>query len=351
MGRRAVTGRPTLAQVAEQAGVSIATASRALARRGRVSPDTTDAVDRAARRLGYRVTDPEVAGGAAVALRRRVAVLVGGMHSELTEGVVEAVAALSGDAVGTVVAVTGGDADREFHLLGELLADPGICGVVVVGGAETTPATSPRLARILAGHARQGRRLVFCGRPPLDDRLPERVVDYDNRGGARVAVTHLLGNGHRDILFVRGPEGYHASDARAAGYRDALTSFGLGVDPRLVRVASRDRRGGQEAIRAALHDGPSFTAVFADCDWMAVGALAALADAGIDVPGTVSVMGFDDMRASEDLRVPLTTMHIPFGDIAATAAQMVLGPDVPNRELRRTLGAHLVIRKSVAPLA
>lgn len=351
MGRGPVAGRPTLQQVAERAGVSVATASRALAQRGRVASATQVAVNRAARALGYLTVPRNGAIGTGDELvQQRVGIVAVGLRGQFTGHVVEGVEAMAADTAGCVVTTTGGDPARERRRLRALLRDATIGGVVVIGGLEMSAADTHELVTIVDEYARSGKRLVFCGRSAVGDRKPERVVDYDNRGGARTAMTYLLGHGHRDILFVRGPEGYPASDARAAGYADACAAFGITPNEQRVRVVSRDRRGGYAATQAALADGTHFTAILGECDWIAVGALAALADAALDVPGDISVMGFDDMWLCEDLRVPLTTVHVPFREIGNAAADMVLAPDTPNRDLQRVAGTHLVVRASVAPL-
>ncbi|MER5338461.1 LacI family DNA-binding transcriptional regulator [Micromonospora sp. NPDC002717] len=345
MGRARLAGKPTLREVADRAGVSIATASRAMTGRGQVSAATAVAVSRAAKQLGYAVDDVR-----ARRRERRLAVIVGSLSGLFVDQIVEAVEAVNGaGTTGCVVATTGDDPVRELTQLRSLLEDPTVSAVVVAGGRWSSAGYVQDLAALVREYAVADKPLVFCGRPAVDAGSPGLVVNYDNVGGAAAAMSYLLSHGHRDVLFVRGPLGFSTSDARARGFEQACAEFGVEVNPALVRIGSRDRRTGVEAVRAALQDGPAFTAVFGECDLIALGALAALEDAGIAVPEQMSVIGFDDMLLSADLRVPLTTVHVPFGDVGYTAARMALQPDRANREGKLVAGTHLVIRKSVLP--
>lgn len=345
MGRVRVAGRPTLQQVADEAAVSIATASRALSGGGQVAPATVTAVRQAAARLGYVVDGP------ARAPRRdtRVAVVVGTLAGAFIDPITETVAAVSGETVGCVVATTRDDPEREVAQLRLLLRDPGVSGVVVAGGRWTSAAQDRELAALVREYAALDKPLVFCGRPAIEPGVPEVAVDYDNSGGAAAAMAHLYSQGHTEVLFIRGPVGFSTSDARARGYEQARADLGLDLDPRLVRTGQRDRRTGVEAIRSALRDGVAFTAVFGECDLIAVGALAALGEAGIAVPEEVSVIGFDDISFAADLRVPLSTVHVPFREVGHTAARLAMAPDHANREAAMVAGTHLVVRGSVRP--
>lgn len=345
MGRVKVEGKVTLQLVAERAGVSVATASRALAGRGQVSPTTVAAVTRAATQLGYRTAPaPAPAPGDG----QRVAVVTAGLNAQFVDQILEGVNdAADGSIQGCVVATTQGDPTRELGILRDFLADPTVSGAIVTGGRWSHPETAEQLAALAGEFARAGKPLVFCGRPALPGGLPRFVVDYDNVGGARAAGAYLLSLGHRDILFVRGPLGFTTSDARADGVREAFAEFGMAWRDDLVKIGQRDRRTGYDGVTAALAAGAEFTAVLGECDLIAAGAMAALADRDIRVPDEVSVIGFDNMLLSQDLRVPLTTVEVPFREIGRSAARLALGPDQPNREDHQMAGTHLVVRDSV----
>ncbi|MGD7706594.1 LacI family DNA-binding transcriptional regulator [Microlunatus sp. Y2014] len=342
MGRNRRIDRPTLQDVADQAGVSIATASRALTGRGQVAPATLTRVRGVARTLGYELTE-----GRELVRTERLALVVAGSATLLAGEIIDGVEHVTGDA-GCVVATTGGDPARELLHLRRMLDDPTISAVIVAGGRWTSDSYCAELTEVLVAYQSVGKSLVFCGRPQLAG-LPTRTVDYDNEGGARAAATYLLGQGHRDILFIRGAEGFTTSDARTSGFRKACADFGVIVEPALVHVGERSRQTGYNAVRQALAADLQFTAVMGECDPIAAGAMAALQEAGRRIPEDCSVIGFDDLRLSEDFRVPLTTVHVPFHDIGHTAAGLALRPAEPDRDPRMVAGTHLVVRESTAP--
>src|SRR5687768_7658760 len=117
----------------------------------------------------------------------------------------------------------------------------------------------------------------------------------DNRRGARLAVEHLLAHGHREIAFISGPPGNSDAAERQRGYNEALRVHGLRRHPRLELVGDFSEESGALAGRAIARLAPRPTAVFAANDAMAVGCLAALRESGLEVPGDVSLVGFDDI--------------------------------------------------------
>lgn len=198
----------------------------------------------------------------------------------------------------------------------------------------------------LAALVRDGFPIVLQGsRPDLD--APS--VDVDNRAGARGAVEHLIGLGHRRIgCITNAPLAYTAAAERLAGYRDALEAAGIAYDDGLVVEGFFDAASGHAAMAELLaRMGP--TAVFVASDVVAVGALGGLRDAGLRVPTDVSVVGFDDIPLAEHFHPPLTTVRLPAFSLGETAGQLLLeriaGRPVPSRTL---LPTQLVIRESTA---
>lgn len=333
---RVPSDRPTLTDVAERAGVSTATASRALTGRSRVASATAAAVKLAAQQLGYVDSSPR--GG-------RVAVLTGGYTSQLVEAITAA--GQDDDTPGTVVVTSGRELTRELGQLTSLLTDPGIAAVILAGGRWNTEPENSLLRDMVEAYRTAGKPLVFCGRPALGERCPELVVDYDNRGGGRAAAAFLAGQGHRRILVLRGPIGFTTSDERVAGFLDGCREFGVEV---ATRVGYRGRDSGVAGVESALAEGVEFTAVFGESDQLAVGAMAVLRRVGRAVPDDVSVMGFDDMRFTEDLQVPLTTVRVPFVDVGRTALSLALDRAEKDRATHVVAGTHIVVRESTAPV-
>ena len=176
-------------------------------------------------------------------------------------------------------------------------------------------------------------------------------VDVDNVGAARGAVEHLIALGHRTIgLITNAPLAYTAAADRLAGYRAALAAASIPVPDGAVEEAAFDAASGRRAMAALLAASPHLTAVFVASDVVALGAIAAIREAGLRVQGDISVVGFDDIPLAAYFDPPLTTVHVPAYDLGRTAGTALLdrihGRDATSRTV---LPTDLVIRSSTAP--
>ena len=174
-------------------------------------------------------------------------------------------------------------------------------------------------------------------------------VDVDNEAGARLAVDHLLALGHRRIACItNAPLAYTAASERLAGYREALAAAGIADEPALVAEGAFDAASGHRAIAEILAR-TTFDAVFVASDVVAIGAIAGLRDAGLSVPGDVSVVGFDAIPLAAYLDPPLTTISLPAYDLGLAAGRAVLERIAGQPVDRRTLlPTELVVRASSA---
>ena len=174
-------------------------------------------------------------------------------------------------------------------------------------------------------------------------------VDVDNVAGARLAVEHLLALGHRRIgCITNAPLAYTAAAERLMGYREALAAAGIADDAALVAEGGFDARSGHRAVAEILAR-TTPEALFVASDVVAFGALAGLRDAGLAVPGDVSVVGFDAIPLAAYLNPPLTTIKLPAFDLGLTAGRAIFdrisGRPVKPRTL---LPTELIIRASTA---
>ncbi len=159
--------------------------------------------------------------------------------------------------------------------------------------------------------------------PPLGLAIP--VVSIENKAGARKLIDHLIEvHQRRRIVFLCGPENNEDSQWREAGYRESLINHDLPVIESLIAHGDYDRFVALETMRALIARGETFDGVFAADDESALGALQALKEAGLDVPGQVSLVGFDDQRITPFLTPPLTTVHAPTEQVGAIAAENIL---------------------------
>jgi DNA-binding LacI/PurR family transcriptional regulator len=179
--------------------------------------------------------------------------------------------------------------------------------------------------------------------PGLD---PGRSISVDQTRGARLAVRHLIDLGHIDIVHMAGPSDWLEARARLDGYRSELLEAGLTPRPPIVGDWTADRgfQAGRELL--ATRD---FTAVFCGNDQMALGLLHACRDAGVEVPGELSVVGFDDTPESGHLSPPLTTIRQNFVEIGNRAIALLLaelrGDTVLDHD---PIAPELIVRESTA---
>lgn len=320
--------------VANRAGVSLGTVSRVLNGAPTVGVVTREKVERAIEDLGYRPSPiaRSLARGATGTLAMLVPELNNPLFGDLAEGAQDAA-----DESDNVVLVygTNGDPVRERRYIDSML-DRNVDGLILVGSILPNAELKTLVGRL---------PVVQIGRQ--QDIPGARTVDVDHEQGARTAVQHLLSLGHRRIGMIEGATDNRAVDDRGRGYHAALDAAGVPERERVVVRAPTNEAGGAAAMEQLLDLDASFTAVYAVTDLMALGALSALERNGVSVPSEMSVIGFDDIRISMHLPVPLTTVRQPSRDLGAAAVQLALeGMDGESR----ILPTELMVRSSTAPV-
>jgi DNA-binding LacI/PurR family transcriptional regulator len=306
---------PTLEEVGAVAGVSRATVSRVINRSPKVSPEAREAVELAIAKLGYT---PNRAARSLVTRRTDVvALFVSEPESRffsdpIFAAVVRGMSAATAKIDMNLVLVVA-QAEAEQERARRFLRRDHVEGVVLMSlhGDEPLPRQLHR----------EGMPTVQIGRPFRRSGVP--YVDADNRGGARLAVEHLLGLDRQRVATVTGPLNMNAGIDRLEGYRDALAAAGLGPQPELVEEGDFGEASGYEAMKTLLSREPGIDALFAASDLMAVGALRALRETGRDVPGDVAVIGFDDAPLAEHTVPPLTTVRQPLDEMTARTAEIL----------------------------
>lgn len=192
----------------------------------------------------------------------------------------------------------------------------------------------------------EGFPLVLHGRVPGTEIAS---VDVDNAQGAMTAVNHLLGLGHRRIgMITNAPIVYTASQQRLEGYRRALEEADIAYDDGLVREGNFDEESGYGAVIDLLTLDEPPSAVFIASDMVAIGALRALQEKGISVPGEIAIVGFDDITAARFITPALTTVHVPTFGLGWGAAELlirIIEGDHPH-EIHVELDTELVVRES-----
>jgi LacI family transcriptional regulator len=336
--------KPTLQQVAVRSGVSLATVSRALSDPARVKPQTRLLVERAAADLGYLVD------GAARALAsgrsRTVGLIVPTLENAIFAKATHALqTTLAAQRYQLLIASHEYNPSAEYDLARALI-ERSVEALALVG-LEHTPAVMELLARaripVLA--------LWSAARKAVEPW--SAIIGFDNRAAGRLAAHHLIELGHCRIGFISGPRRFNdRAMARLQGVRDALAKAGLKFDDSLVTEQPFGVSGGRAGwhVLNALAMPP--TAIVAGNDQLALGALFAAQGAGLRVPEQLSIVGFDNIDWSAEIRPGLTTVHLPVADLGQAAAQAVLAA-VEHRAVERLieLPVSLVVRGSTAALA
>ena len=332
--------RTTISDVAREAGVSTKTVSRVFNNEPNVSDEVKARVRAAAEVLNYH---PNVL---AQALVRRRSHLIGLVYEnpspsyvvELQMGVLER---LRDERYRLVVIPVSSVAEREREVVG-LLRSAALDGVVLAPPASDNP-------RILADLTAAGIRFARIAPTQNLDAGPSNLID--DVAAARQAAQHLLDLGHRDIAVIKGDPEHASSVARTQGYEEAFAAAGLTIPERWIKQGLFTRDSGYRAAVEILDQSSRPTAVLAQNDDMAVGALIAARERGIDVPGQMSVVGFDDSEVSRITWPRVTTIRQPVFEMAVSAADMVIAQlDKGNVVMRRDHPFQLLVRESSGPV-
>ena len=335
--------RPTLRlqDVAEAAGVSIATASRSLSRTAGVSEEVAERVRGVARDMGYvaNVHARSLAGGASRSVGLLVHEIGDPYFTEIASGVLR-VGAREGLTV--QICHTGRDPQQELEQIRTLIANR-VGAIIIAGSGFVDPAHQAAAKADLASYRRFGGRVAVIGR----HHLSADAVLPDNLAGGRAVARHLLDLGHRRIAVVAGLRSLTTVADRLAGIEEAFAAAGIPFADVPVVEAPFTRLGGKQAAEEILAAHPDVTAILALNDDMAIGVLSVLRDRGIAVPGRMSVTGFDDVAVAVDLAPALTTVRLPMVDMGEQALLMAL-KEPSARPRRRTAECDLVVRDSTA---
>jgi DNA-binding LacI/PurR family transcriptional regulator len=331
--RSRATGRPTLDQVAERAGVGRGTVSRVVNGSAQVSPSAKAAVEDAIAELGYV---PNRAARTLVTQRTDSIALVIFESGErffaepFFGRIVQAIASVLVERNLQMVLMISQSAQERERLEGYLTRQH-VDGALLLSlhGEDN----------LLSKLEQRGVATVRAGRPTRAE--PGCFVDADNRGGAREAVEHLRRSGRRRIATITGPMDMAPGLARLDGYRDVE---GQGI----VAHGDFSEESGAAAMAWLLDRHPDIDAVFAASDMMAAGALRAMRERGLSAPGDIAVIGFDDSVIARHTDPPLTSVHQPIEEMGRQMVRLLLakidgadpGPGGP------VLGTRLVVRGS-----
>ncbi|MBB4944460.1 LacI family transcriptional regulator [Streptosporangium album] len=333
----------TLNDVAQAAGVSPATASRALNGTARVRADLRERVLAAAGQLAY--TPNAHAQALARASSQAVGVICHDVSDPYFAGIARGVmrAAAEHD-FQVIMGSTFRDPAREVSYV-SMMRGQRVRAILLIGSGFEDRAWQEAMREELARCSAAGARIAAVSRHQglrIDSVLPE------NRAGAAALARALLDLGHRDFAVLTGPPTLTTVMDRLNGFRDALTQAGITLDPGQIVEGVFSRDGGYRAAGELISRGLRATCVFASTDIMAVGALAAFRDHGLAVPADVSLAGFDDIPVVGDLTPPLTTVALPLEELGKRVMALALRPAIAGRSRIERVPGTVVLRASTS---
>lgn len=305
----------TLKDVAQLAGVGLGTASRVVSGKGAVSPKTVEKVRKAIEALDFQPSHAarSLMSGTSQMVGVYIPYLSGTFYTPLLKLIYADLRAVG---LNMVVGFGIGEADeRQQAVEGiDFLKQRGCDGVLVMSNVLTEDdiaALGPRNTRlVLLNHCLKG--------------MEDVSFTVDHTAGGRLAARTLLELKHRKIAVVAGPDSAPDNIERVDGFMRELAEAGIDTDTVWLTKSNFAPDGGWDAGKKLLDAGVEFTAVFCANDEMAVGLLSYFQQAGIDVPGEVSVLGYDDTHSAEFTAPRLSTVHMPWTEMTRSGLNCLL---------------------------
>jgi LacI family repressor for deo operon, udp, cdd, tsx, nupC, and nupG len=330
-----------MAEIARLAGVDISTVSRALAGSPLVAKETRALIDQIVRDTGYVVNEAarNLRDGRANQVLVIVSDIAAPFYSDVLQGIVETLAERG---VNVLLGVTLRQPKREEKLGQQLLTG-------VVDGIITITGSAPKAILNMQGF---DQKVVAISRPVPHDGVT--CVTINNYAAANEVMAHLYAMGHRRIVHIGGPNHSETYRDRSAAYVDFMRDNGLAelTNVRSTGSFKDDAESGFEIMKSMFEDGLRPTAVFCATDELAISAMAAARQAGLDIPGDVSFFGFDDLKLAGLMYPALSTVSVPRFEMGRRGAEVLFrqiykGAKASNRI---ALEHRLVLRKSVAQI-
>jgi LacI family transcriptional regulator len=333
-------GRATIRDIADLAGVSIATVSRVLNDRPDVAPGMRESVMQVVREHGFSTNRGAraLSSGRSGFIGVTLPLVNDAYFGPILSGAAEAL--YEGD-MRIVLCPTMHQHDREVGLLERLMRG------TTDGAILMLPEESGDELELL-----QSQGFPFVVVDPRE-RPPEGIpcVSAMHAAGATQATEHLLRLGHRRIGAITGSPGWYAMEERLSGFRGALAAAGILADPELIEYSDWQIEPGMEAAERLLSREDPPTAIFAFNDNIAIGVLHAARKVGLSVPGDLSVVGFDDTAQATIVMPALTTVRQPLAELGRTGVSLLTRLLEGQRidALRMELSTRLVVRETTAP--
>lgn len=330
--------RPTIADAAREAGVSVPTVSKVLNGRADVAPGTRARVEAALAASRYKRRTPMPASRSAPLLE----LVIHQADSAWAQEIIKGVDRVCGPArVGLVLSQFGGSHRPSQGWIEDVVARRPLGVILVLSGLDDSQ------------RAQLASRSIPFVIVDTDGEQPPGVptVGSNNWNGGLTATRHLIGLGHTRIAVISGPADVLCSRARVDGYRTAHDEVGLQREPQLVRWGAFTADTGYEEAKHLLTLRIPPTAIFAGSDHQALGVIRAAYELGLRVPDDLSIVGYDNLPITQWLEPRLTTINQPLSEMAELAARtlLALARGTAAGPARVELATELVVRESTAP--
>jgi LacI family transcriptional regulator len=333
--------RITIADIAQKAGVSKQTVSRVINDKPDVAPQTREQIQGLIKAMGY-APDP-----IARSMKGRSYTLgcITPNFSDLNISSIVQAAQNTARENGFFTLVTSAETEIDFPSILNEMINRRVDGLLVIN-----PRDDNRYHHLLP-HIENGLPIVYIKNTPINESVS--AICLDDECGGFIAAQYLLSLGHTSIVTILGPENEECTQKRLSGFTKALRNADIPEDPRLIVNGDWSAKSGEAAIRKLLGYQVQFSAICAQNDWMAMGAIRALRGSGLKIPDDISVVGYDDLPITAFFDPPLTTIRQPIEQFGIRAAEVLINhirkPDKLPEII--TLVPNLVIRDTCAPFS
>ena len=330
--------RPTIADVAQAAGVSPQTVSRAINDKGEISAETKERIMEIARQLSFRPSN--IARSLVKQQTTTIGIVIPDITNPFFSEIVRGVEDLAHlHSYNVFLCNTDEVPERELSSIDSLL-EKQVDGVILC---------SSRLEEgELASKLKEFPFAVLINREI--EEIPEkvRIISFDDRLGMCMAVNHLIQRGHKHIAFLAGPERSRSGQKRLSGYYSCLKENGISIDPGLVHFCEPSFEGGLNTFHKLLDAHPEVTAVLCYNDLVAIGAIREILTRNLSIPADLSVIGFDDIPMAALVHPPLTTLRMPKREVGVIAMKILIDLLEGNNpaEYHKVFLPELIIRGS-----
>jgi LacI family transcriptional regulator len=330
---------PNLLDIAKRAGVAPITVSRVINNSGYVSQVTRERVEAAVKELGY--VPNTIARGLRSKRTHTLALVVTDITNPYFTSMARGVEDVAGASNYTVIYCNTDESEAKEEKYANMLAQRQVDGVLLVpscGNVKTIQFLKSNDIDVVV----------------LDRRVSGEgadVVYSDSKNGASRLTKLLIGLGHKRIAIVAGSRGVSTSEDRVIGYQQALSEAGLGGNE-LIYYGAFNEHSGYQLANQAMMQTPRPTAIFGGNNFVAMGAIKAIHDLNLDVPGDVSVVGFDDLPEFMFMKPFLTVARQPAYEMGRLAAELLLkriSGEMSEEHREFVLPVEIVVRESSGP--